>query len=48
VNIGCTLPTLSSVLIQVINTDMRHDVEGFCANIAQINRNNVVKSKSNS
>jgi hypothetical protein len=47
-NIGYILPTLSSVLIQVINTDMRHDVEGFCANIAQINRNNVVKSKSNS
>ena len=34
-NIGYTLPTLSSVLIQAINVDMRHDVEGFCASIAR-------------
>jgi hypothetical protein len=47
-NIGYTLPTLSSVLIQAINADMRHDVEGFCASIARNNRNDVVKSKSNS
>ena len=37
-NIRYTLPTLSSVLIQVINADMRHDVEGFCASIAWNNR----------
>ena len=47
-NMGYTLPTLSSVLIQAINADMRHDVEGFCASIARNNRNDVVKSKSNS
>ena len=47
-NIGYTLPTLSSVLIQAINADMRHDVEGFCASIARNNRNDVVKLKSNS
>ena len=47
-NIGYTLPTLSSVLIQAINADMRHDVQGFCASIAWNNRNDVVKSKSNS
>jgi hypothetical protein len=46
-NIRYTLPTLSSVLIQAINADMRHDVEGFCASIAQNNRNDVVKSKLN-
>ena len=46
-NIGYTLPTLSSVLIQAINADMRHDVEGFCASIAQNNRSDVVKSNSN-
>jgi hypothetical protein len=37
-NIGYTLPTLSSVLIQAINADMHHDVEGFGASIAQNNR----------
>jgi hypothetical protein len=42
------MPTLFSVLIQAINTDMRHDIEGFCASIARNNQNNVVKSKSNS
>ena len=47
-NIGYTLPTLSSVLIQAINADMRQDVEGFCASIARNNRNDVVKLKSNS
>jgi hypothetical protein len=47
-NIGYTLPTLSCVLIQAINADMRHDVLGCCASIAQNNRNDVVKSKSNS
>jgi hypothetical protein len=48
VNIGYTLPTLSSVLIQAINADIRHDVEGFCASISRNNQNDVVKSKSNS
>ena len=48
VNIGYTLPTLSSVLIQAINMDMHHDVEGFCASIARNNQNDMVKSKSNS
>ena len=48
VNIWYTLPTLSSMLIQAINADMRHDVEGFCASIARNNPNDVVKSKSNS
>jgi hypothetical protein len=47
-NIGYTLPTLSSVLIQAINMDMRHNVEEFCASIARNNRNDVVKLKSNS
>ena len=47
-NIGYTLPTLSFVLIQAINADMHHDVEDFCASIARNNRNDVVKSKSNS
>jgi hypothetical protein len=28
-NIGYTLLTLSSVLIQAINADIRHDVEAF-------------------
>jgi hypothetical protein len=48
VDIGYTLPTLSFVLIQAINVDMRHDVEGFCASIARNNRNDMVKSKLNS
>jgi hypothetical protein len=48
VNNGYTLPTLSSVFIQAINVGSRHDVKGFCARIAQSNKNNVVKSKSNS
>jgi hypothetical protein len=47
-NIGYNLPTLSSVLMQAINTGMHRDVEGLCASIAQNNRNDVVKSKSNS
>ena len=47
-NMGYTLPILSSVLIQAINADIRHDVEGFCASIARNNRNDVVKLKSNS
>ena len=37
-NIGYTLATLSSVLIQAINADMRHDVEDFYASIARNNR----------
>jgi uncharacterized FlaG/YvyC family protein len=47
-NIGYTLSTLFSVLIQAINAEMHHDVEGFCVSIARNNRNDVVKSKSNS
>jgi hypothetical protein len=47
-NIGYNLPTLSSVLMQAINTGMRRDVEGLCASIAKNNQNDVVKSKSNS
>jgi hypothetical protein len=48
-NIGYNLPTLTSMLMQAINTGMCHDVEGLCATIAQNNRNGVVvKSKSNS
>ena len=47
-NIGYTLPTLSSLMIQAIDVGMCHDVAGFCARIARTNRNDVVKSKSNS
>jgi hypothetical protein len=47
-NIGYTLPTLSSVQIQAINLNMHHDVAGLCASISRNNRNDVVKSKSNS
>ena len=47
-NIGYTLPTLSSLTIQAIDVGMCHDVAGFCARIARTNRNDVVKSKSNS
>ena len=35
-NIGYTLPTQSSVLMQAINADMHHDVQGLCASIALI------------
>jgi hypothetical protein len=47
-NIGYILPTLSSVMIQAIDAGMYHDVVGFCARIARTNRNDVVKSRSNS
>ena len=47
-NIGYTLPTLSSMTIQAIDADSSRDVTGFCARIARTNRNDVVKSKSNS
>ena len=47
-NIRYTLPTLSSLMIQVIDVGWYHDVAGFYARIAQTNRNDVVKSKSNS
>ena len=46
--IGYTLPTLSSMMIQAIDAGSYHDVVGFCARIARTNRNDVVKSKSNS
>jgi hypothetical protein len=48
VNIGYTLPTLSSMMKQAIDADTYHDVAGFCTRIARTNRNDVVKSKSNS
>ena len=48
VNIGYTLPTLSSMTIQAIDVGSYIDVAGFCARIARTNRNDVVKSKSNS
>ena len=35
VNIGYTLPTYSSVLIQAMDTGSYHDVTGFCARMAQ-------------
>jgi len=47
-NMGYTLPTLSSMMIQAIDTGSYHDVAGFCARIARTNQNDVVKSKSNS
>ena len=47
VNIGYTLPTLSSMMIQAIDADSYHDVVGFYTRIARTNRNDVVKSKSN-
>ena len=47
-NIGYTLPKLSSLTIQAIDVDCHRDVAGFCARIARTNRNDVVKSKSNS
>ena len=48
VNIGCTLPTLSSLTIQAIDVSCHHDVASFCARIARTDRNDVVKSNSNS
>jgi hypothetical protein len=47
-NIGYTLPTLLSMTIQAIEAGSYRDVAGFCARIARTNRNDVVKSKSNS
>jgi len=41
-NIGYTLPTYSSVSIQAMDTGSYHDVTGFCARMAQNNRNDVV------
>ena len=34
-NIGYTLPTLSSLMIQAIDAGLYHDVVGFCARIAR-------------
>ena len=42
VNIGYSLPTYSSVLIQAMEAGSYHDVAGFCARVAQNNRNDVV------
>ena len=41
-NIGYTLPTYSSVLIQAMDAGSYHNVVGFCARIAQNNQNDVV------
>ena len=41
-NIGYTLPTYSSVSIQAMDAGSSHDVAGFCARMAQNNRNDVV------
>ena len=38
-NIGYTLPTYSSMSIQAMDADSYHDVAGFCARMAQNNRN---------
>jgi hypothetical protein len=42
VDIGYTLPTYSSVLIQVMDAGSYHDIAGFYARMAQNNRNDVV------
>ena len=47
-NIGYNLPTLSTMKVQAIDAASFRDVSGFCAHIARNNRNDVVKSKSNS
>ena len=47
-NIRYTLPTLSSMTIQALDAGSYHNVAGFCARIARTNRNDVIKSKSNS
>jgi len=41
-NIGYTLPTYASVSIQAMDAGSYHDVAGFCARMAQNNRNNMV------
>jgi hypothetical protein len=41
-NIGYNLPTYSTMTIQAIDADSYHDVAGFCARMAQNNRNDVV------
>ena len=41
-NIGYTLPTYFSVSIQAMDAGSYHDVAGFCARMAQKNRNDVV------
>jgi hypothetical protein len=41
-NIGCNLPTYSSMTIQAIDADSYHDVAGFYARMAQNNQNDVV------
>ena len=41
-NIGSTLPTYSSISIQAMDAGSYHDVAGFCARMAQNNRNNMV------
>ena len=41
-NIGYSLPTYSSVLIQAMDAGSYHDVAGFCARMAQNSQNDVV------
>ena len=41
-NIGYNLPTYSSMAIQAMDAGSYHDVAGFCARMAQNNRNDVV------
>ena len=41
-NIGYTLPTYSSVSILAMDADSYHDAAGFCARMAQNNRNDMV------
>jgi len=41
-NIGYTLPTYSSVSIQAMDAGSYHDAAGFCARMAQNNRNDMV------
>jgi hypothetical protein len=42
VTIGYNLPTYSSLKIQSIDASSYHDLAGFCARMAQNNRNDVV------
>ena len=47
-DIRYTLPILSSLMKQAIDVGWYHDVTGFYARIPRTNRNDVIKSKSNS
>ena len=41
-NIGYILPTYSSMSMQAMDAGSYHDVAGFCARMAQNNRNDMV------